>query len=308
MLPRSVGVVGLGRTLGAAIHGRGPDVHDSGLGSDPLDDRSPSVRTWSGRRPTVRCGCSPAWRCWSSWRPLAWCGCRPSGRSRYAAPQGSRAFPLGRWRSRCRWQRYAQSRWNLCRRGNRPSGTLRWPHSMRWGFSVPLARTSGIGSPPRWTAAERSWARCSLRVGAQRGAVRDAWLGWSTQQQQRFRYRVVANSRFLNRSGVRVPHLASHALALALRRASGQYTLTWAGRLSPCSPVQDAAPDATIAGWTQGRLYYRCGLPRSGRDPSTGTNDVAGYGIELGQRQGVGRSGAQLTAARGHPCRSGEEA
>jgi hypothetical protein len=49
-------------------------------------------------------------------------------------------------------------------------------------------------------------------------AVRDAWLGWTHQQQQRFRQRVVANSRFLILAGVHVPHLASHALALAVRR------------------------------------------------------------------------------------------
>ena len=49
-------------------------------------------------------------------------------------------------------------------------------------------------------------------------AVRDAWLGWTSIERQRFRYRVVANSRFLILPGVRVPHLASHALSLAMRR------------------------------------------------------------------------------------------
>jgi len=48
--------------------------------------------------------------------------------------------------------------------------------------------------------------------------VRDAWLGWSPAQQQRFRQRVVSNSRMLILSGVRVPHLASCALGAALRR------------------------------------------------------------------------------------------
>jgi len=49
-------------------------------------------------------------------------------------------------------------------------------------------------------------------------AVRDAWLGWSPVQQQRFRQRVVANSRMLILSGVEVPHLASCALGAVLRR------------------------------------------------------------------------------------------
>ncbi len=49
-------------------------------------------------------------------------------------------------------------------------------------------------------------------------AVRDAWLGWTQQEQQRFRHRIVSNSRMLILPGVHVPHLASHALSKALRR------------------------------------------------------------------------------------------
>jgi hypothetical protein len=55
-------------------------------------------------------------------------------------------------------------------------------------------------------------------AAAREVAVRDAWLGWTRQQQQCFRYRVVANSRMLIMPGVKVPNLASHALSLALRR------------------------------------------------------------------------------------------
>lgn len=49
-------------------------------------------------------------------------------------------------------------------------------------------------------------------------AVRDAWIGWTPAERQRFRYRIVANSRFLLLPGVEVPHLASHVLARATRR------------------------------------------------------------------------------------------
>ena len=55
-------------------------------------------------------------------------------------------------------------------------------------------------------------------AAARHVACRDVWLGWTPLQCKRFRYRLVANSRFLIRAGVQVPHLASHALALALRR------------------------------------------------------------------------------------------
>lgn len=49
-------------------------------------------------------------------------------------------------------------------------------------------------------------------------AARDAWLSWSAWQQQRFRHRVVSNSRMLILPGVRVAHLASHALGAVVRR------------------------------------------------------------------------------------------
>lgn len=66
---------------------------------------------------------------------------------------------------------------------------------------------------------KREILRALLVAGPSRDvAVRDEWLGWSTQQQQRFRQRIVANSRFLIRSSVRVPHRVSHALAVVLRR------------------------------------------------------------------------------------------
>jgi hypothetical protein len=48
--------------------------------------------------------------------------------------------------------------------------------------------------------------------------VRDEWLGWTQQEQQRFRHRIVSNSRMLILPGVNVPYLASHALGKAARR------------------------------------------------------------------------------------------
>ena len=63
-------------------------------------------------------------------------------------------------------------------------------------------------------------------AAARNVAVRDTWLGWTWQEQERYRSRIVANSRFVILRGVRVPHLASHALALATRRLRGD----WLGR------------------------------------------------------------------------------
>lgn len=55
---------------------------------------------------------------------------------------------------------------------------------------------------------------------AWRMAVRDRWIGWDEPTRQRNLQRVVNNSRFLILPWVRVKNLASHVLALALRRLS----------------------------------------------------------------------------------------
>ena len=49
-------------------------------------------------------------------------------------------------------------------------------------------------------------------------ADRDAWIGWSALERRRFLYRIIGNSRYLILPGIRVPHLASHVLGLAVRR------------------------------------------------------------------------------------------
>ena len=54
-------------------------------------------------------------------------------------------------------------------------------------------------------------------------AVRDAWIGWSAAERRRGLQRIVANSRYLLLPDVVVPHLASHVLALALRRLRGDW-------------------------------------------------------------------------------------
>jgi transposase len=97
-------------------------------------------------------------------------------------------------------------------------------------WDATVAEHHPLGFRRAFGAHQRYWIRGQLdrepvilgallfAAAARDVAVRDAWLGWTRQQQQRFRYRVVANSRFLILGGVHVPHLASHALALALRR------------------------------------------------------------------------------------------
>jgi hypothetical protein len=105
-------------------------------------------------------------------------------------------------------------------------------------WDATVARYHPLGFQRAFGAHQRYWIRGELggqrvtlgallfAAAARNVAVRDAWLGWTSQQQQRFRYRIVANSRFLILPGVHIPHLASHALALALRRLPQD----WGGR------------------------------------------------------------------------------
>jgi hypothetical protein len=58
----------------------------------------------------------------------------------------------------------------------------------------------------------------AFSAAAWRVAARDAWIGWDQEAREQHLNRVVDNSRFLILPQVRVPHLASHVLGLALRR------------------------------------------------------------------------------------------
>ena len=100
-------------------------------------------------------------------------------------------------------------------------------------------------------------------ASARHVACRDVWLGWGPLQRKRFRYRLVANSRFLIRVGVQVPHLASHALALALRRLPGD----WLGRFG----------------------YEPVVVETFVRAPWRGTCYRAANWVHLGQTRGTGR-------------------
>ena len=67
----------------------------------------------------------------------------------------------------------------------------------------------------------------AFSAAAWRVAARDRWIGWSERARQEHLDEVISNSRFLILPCVRVPHLASHVLALSVRRVgrakSGTY-------------------------------------------------------------------------------------
>jgi hypothetical protein len=58
----------------------------------------------------------------------------------------------------------------------------------------------------------------AFSAAAWRVKARDAWIGWDPEAREQHLNQVVDNSRFLILPQMRVPHLASHVLGLALRR------------------------------------------------------------------------------------------
>jgi hypothetical protein len=65
---------------------------------------------------------------------------------------------------------------------------------------------------------DRVLAALGFGAAAWKVAPRDRFIGWTKEEMARYRVRIVNQSRFLVLPGIEVPHLASHALALAARR------------------------------------------------------------------------------------------
>jgi len=63
----------------------------------------------------------------------------------------------------------------------------------------------------------------AFSAAAWRLKARESWIGWNEAARRQNLQRVIANSRFLIRPGVRVPHLASHVLGMAVRRLRGDW-------------------------------------------------------------------------------------
>jgi hypothetical protein len=71
---------------------------------------------------------------------------------------------------------------------------------------------------------EQGWlGGLSFSSAAWRLGVRDAWIGWSEATRSARLAQIALNSRFLILPSVQVPHLASHVLALATRRLTGDW-------------------------------------------------------------------------------------
>jgi hypothetical protein len=80
---------------------------------------------------------------------------------------------------------------------------------------------------------------------AWRMRARDAWIGWSEPARKRHLPRLINNSRFLILPSVRVPHLASHVLGLALRRVLVDWQACGHGWPRPWSTLNASPGPAT---------------------------------------------------------------
>jgi hypothetical protein len=69
-----------------------------------------------------------------------------------------------------------------------------------------------------------------LSSPAWRMAPRDRWIGWNEEERVRGLQRIVQNSRFLILPWVRIPHLASCALAHMARRVAADWEVRYAVR------------------------------------------------------------------------------
>ena len=93
----------------------------------------------------------------------------------------------------------------------------------------PLGFRRAFGANQRYwindeaTGSPRVLGGLLFAAAARAVAVRDVWIGWEPEERQRYRHRIVANSRYLLLPDVAVPHLASHVLGLALRRLPGDW-------------------------------------------------------------------------------------
>ncbi len=129
----------------------------------------------------------------------------------------------------------------------------------------------------------------AFSAAAWRVEARDAWIGWTEMARRRHLSEVVANSRFLILPHVRVPHLASHVLALSMR----QLPEDWQRRYGYRPLLVESFVDASrfrgtcyrAANWTWvGRTRGRGRQDRTARGGKT-VKEVFVYGLHPRARQ-----------------------
>jgi hypothetical protein len=109
----------------------------------------------------------------------------------------------------------------------------------------------------------------SFSAAAWHLAARDKWIGWTSLTRSQNLSRVVNNSRFLILPTVKVPHLASHVLAMAARRIK----VDWVERYGYAPVLLETFVDETKY---SGVCYRAANWQRLGETSGRGRNDAKG--------------------------------
>ena len=112
-------------------------------------------------------------------------------------------------------------------------------------------------------------AALAFSAAAWRLQPRDAFIGWSAEQREAQLQRVVCNSRFLIRSDIQVPELASHLLARTLRHLPRD----WAARYGEAPVLVETFVDRARH---RGGCYRAANWRYVGDTRGRGRNDTAG--------------------------------
>ena len=151
-------------------------------------------------------------------------------------------------------------------------GQAEW--SRRWWAMMQAHHTLGAG--PLCGAQIRYLIACeagvlgglSFSAAAWRLAPRDAWIGWDDAGRRTGLSKVMANSRFLILPSVQVPNLASHVLALALKRLSAD----WQARYAVAPVLVETFVDSTRY---RGTCYRAANWRALGQTQGRGRQDRA---------------------------------
>lgn len=109
----------------------------------------------------------------------------------------------------------------------------------------------------------------SFSAAAWHLAARDQWIGWTSPARSQNLPKVVNNSRFLILPTVKVPHLASHILAMAARRIK----VDWVERYGYAPVLLETFVDETKYA---GVCYRAANWQRLGETSGRGRNDIRG--------------------------------
>ena len=140
------------------------------------------------------------------------------------------------------------------------SGLLEAAHPLGRG-RAPGCRLTYLLESPAGPLGVLSFVSAPLRLGP-----RDARLGWDARTRAARIGLVVSNDRFLLLPGVRVPHLASHALGLAARRLASD----WEARHGVRPVLAETCVEASRPATSYRATGWKCAGRTAGRPPGCG--------------------------------------